>query len=349
MAGKYFHITLDLLPSAKGEEGIFPFHLHLYNPLSEKYTHFLHANSPFTLDQREFIEDIISRGAELAVLINQKETFITHTEIKEEDIKSLQKEGPHEMLVRREELIQKREKKKEAENTAFVFTEQFARAFENDNFRNLIDEAREEILIMDVTLSHTVSLAIYLADNLLHQDNYVNRIIALSYFLAKNCDIKEEQALGDLIVGSYFCHLGHTQIDFNYCHDPHLELSDKKKREYKKHPGYAQHLIRKSGVLISERANTIIYQHHERYDGSGYPEQKKDDFIEPLALVLGASSHVLEYHLGKVTGDPTPIPTIVRNIKNKSLTPGLEIEFGNLLYESLSSLVVNEKEKAKAA
>ena len=37
-------------------------------------------------------------------------------------------------------------------------------------------------------------------------------------------------------------------------------------------------MLKEAGV-IGEKASTIVLQHHERTDGSGYPKELKDDEI----------------------------------------------------------------------
>ena len=150
-------------------------------------------------------------------------------------------------------------------------------------------------------------------------DNLTNRIVACSYFLAKNLDFKDEESLGDLVCAAFFHHLGMTQQDFTYCHVSQLELSNKEKREMQKTPALSQHLLRKSRADLSDRCMKIIFEHHERWDGQGYPNFKRGAFIDPLALVLGAVSHIFEYQSGKVTGRPEKMKTIMTNLKIKHL------------------------------
>jgi len=151
--------------------------------------------------------------------------------------------------------------------------------------------------------------------------------------------MKDEETLGDLICAAYFSHLGLTQMDFYLSQKAQLEMYDEEKKTYRQHPGLTHHLIRKSGVELSDRCIKLINQHHERCDGSGYPENTKGSFIEPLALIIGASAHILEYYSGRITGTKTPLQVIVKNLKNKTLSPGLEIEFGDTIYEALSFLL----------
>tara|TARA_Y100000780_G_C13696081_1_gene422887 strand:+ start:4187 stop:5230 length:1044 start_codon:yes stop_codon:yes gene_type:complete len=343
---QFFHIDLENLTAY--QESTFSFHIYVFHPINKNYTLFLHANSPLTMEKYSFLEFITEKGGKVSISQTQKKTFLQSLDLKEEDIPELQEPVEHELIGLAKQRQQQWEKEK-AQRPKFHFKEALASACAQNDWSAMIEETRQEAMAFSFTLSHTVSLANFLAENLLIEDNHTNRIVALSFQLAKGCGMDDPQALGDLICASYFAHIGHTQMDLLYTQKPQLELNTSQRNEYKKHPGLAQHLIKKSGVLISERCNKILYQHHERYNGSGYPEYKQGPYIEPLALVLGASAHILEYMSGKITGSPIALTTVLRNLKEKTLSPGLELDFGDTIYESLIYLLDDNQNEKKVA
>ncbi len=346
MEKEFFNINIEILPNK--EERTFPFHLYVYHPINKNYTAFLHANSPLTPEKYQFLAFIVSKGGEVCISTNQKKTFLHTMKLKEEDIPALKIEEEHELIKLQRDRKEKWEKKK-ANKPKFHFKESLASAASEDNWLPLIEETRNEAMAFSFTISHTVSLANFLAEKLLHEDNHTNRVVALSFQLAKGCGMVDQQALGDILCAAYLAHIGQTQMELVYTSKAQLELSPTQRNEYKKHPGLAQHMIRKSGLIISERCNKILYQHHERYNGSGYPEYKQGPYIEPLALVLGASAHILEYMSGKITGSTVALNIILRNLKEKNLTPGLELDFGDTIYESLIYLLDNDENSKKVA
>tara|TARA_R110002072_G_scaffold276051_1_gene437509 strand:- start:249438 stop:250481 length:1044 start_codon:yes stop_codon:yes gene_type:complete len=330
---EYFHITYDML----GESLIFPFSIYIYNPGNDSYTAYLFGNSPLTEDKQNFLNYILGKGAELAIAMKQKKTFLNSTGLTEEDIPDLAPNELHELIVKRDKLVEEKLETKE-QRGKFHFNDELRKAYENDDFSSLIEEARLDLVCLGITISPTVSLATYFAEHLLINDTYVNRIVALSHLLAKNSGMIDDLALGELACASFISHLGQTQMEKGLSDKAFLEMTDSQRKKYKKHAGLTQHLTRKSGVDLSDRCMKIILQHHERYDGSGYPEQTKGQYIDPLALVLGCAAHILEYTSGKITGTTTPLQTVLSNMKNKTLSPGLEIEFGDSLYSSLTNI-----------
>ncbi|OUR99958.1 hypothetical protein A9Q84_02700 [Halobacteriovorax marinus] len=330
----YFYIELEAL----GETKIFPFHLYIFNPTNNSYSAFLHANSPLTEDKIDFLEFILNKGGRLAVDMNQKRTFLTSSGLKEEEVPGLKEEEVHDLEVAREAHLKNLEEQSSTNGTV-KFKEDLKNSLAEDDFMAMIERVKHETLTFSVRKSHTVSLASYLSEILLTEDSFINRIVAVSYFMAKNCDMKDEEALADIICGAFFCHLGMTQMDYKLTHKAHLEYTNEEKKQYKKHPNLSHHLLNKCGVELSERCKNVIFQHHERNDGSGYPMEKTGDHIDQLSLILGAVTHIFEYSGGFTTGSKTDMITVIRNLKNKTFTAGLEFEFGDKIYENIINLL----------
>ncbi|WP_372654845.1 HD-GYP domain-containing protein [Halobacteriovorax sp.] len=339
----YFFISQEIL----GNKKIFPYHLFVYNSNNGSISPFLKANSPLITDKLDFLEFILSKGGKLAVDKKQKQIFLTTHSLREEDVEGLQ-EVVHHLEEKRIQKIQ--DLKEQVDISGEVkFKEEFLNAVKNDDYSSMIERVRMETETFSVRVSHTVSLAIYLSETLLIEDSFVNRIVAVSYYLAKNCDMKDEETLGDLICAAFFSHIGMTQLDYNLGHKPQIEYNKTEKKEYRKHPNLSHHLLNKSEVDLSNRCMNIIFQHHERNDGSGFPMYKKGEHIDQLSLILGAVSHIFEYSEGKVTGTKTDMKTIIRNLKNKTFSAGLEFEFGDKIYESLIYILNTDSEIEESA
>ncbi len=340
-----FHIERSIL----GQDKIFPFHLYIYNPLNKTYNPFLFGNAPLENEKSELLKFILDRGGSLAIDLRQKKTFLANLELDEKDVPSLAEPVVHQLEVKRQEKLEKREKDLASGSfKPFAFKEEFSASIENDNYMPIIDYVRSEIELFDITLTHTVSLATFLSECLLNEDNYINRIVACSFMMAKNMDMKDEEALADITVAAFFAHLGHTQLDYSLTRLGYIQLNEYSAKSYRSHGGLAQHLIRKSGVEISERCLQIVQDHHERADGNGYPMQKAGAVLDPLALILGAISHLFEYHTGKITGKKVAMKSVIYNIKNKTFSSGLEFEFGDKIVENIVSLLIVDIENKAA-
>ncbi len=322
------------------EKEIFPFNLHVYNSGNKKHTLFLYANSPLDNEKKEFLEFLISKGAILSILMDQKLTFLKEMNLKEESVEDLKKKIVHPLVKKQLKNLEKLEKA-----PVFNLQEEIQEAILYDNYIGIIERARMEIMAFKMTISPTVSFANVLAEKLLTTDNITNRIVALSYFLAKIMNISDEEGLSDLICASFLSHIGLTQIDRFYSYTPTKTLSSEKELEYRKHVELSQHLIKKSRAELSERCLKIIQEHHERWDGRGHPYGTKGEFLDTLSLVLGSVAHIIEYSSGKIAEEKRTILSTIHLIENKIFTPGLEFEFGAGIYDNLVRLIKNNSQK----
>ncbi len=341
----FFIIDRDHL---KGKR-TFPFQLYVFNPIHKKYSMFLNGNRPMTRELETFMDFMLERGGKIAILKKQRRTFLTAQEFHESEIPSLATRELHELEKERIMNLKLKEMYDE-KNGAFSFQSEFEKACETDNFEKIIEFARVEIITFSVTQSQTVSLALEMAKKYLDKDTFVNRIVATSYLFAKTCNINDQAALADIVCGAFLLHLGYTQLPLSMVRTPTMSLFDKDKKLFEKHTILGNHLIKKSGIEISERAKKIILDHHERVLGNGYPSMKYSESIEQLSLIVGSITHLFEYSSGKINGTKTPMKSIIISMKNKTFTPGLELDFGEKVFSSLVTLINTDKiEEKKAA
>jgi response regulator RpfG family c-di-GMP phosphodiesterase len=309
---------------------------------------FLNGNRPLTKELEVFLDYLLEKGGKIAILKKQRRTFLTSQEVDETEIPSLKSRELHELEKERIMNIKLKEIY-DGKNGVFNFQNEFERACENDDFEKIIEYARVEILTFSVTHSHTISLALELTKMHLKKDNFVNRIVANSYFVAKACNIIDQAALADVVCGAFLSHIGYTQLPLSLVQSSALNLFNKDKKLFEKHTILGNHLIKRSNLEISERAKRIILDHHERNAGGGYPSMKYGESIEMLSQVIGSVAHLFEFSSGKITGNKFPLKSIIVSMKNKSYTPGLEFDFGDMIYNSLVTLINADKLDTKKA
>ena len=328
------------------EKKTFPFQLFIFNPTHKKYSMFLNGNRPLTKEHNDFLDYILERGGKLAILKNQRKTFLVAQETDASEIPSLKEHILHPLEKERIMNIKLKEMY-ENKRGAFSLQTEFELACQTDNFDVIIENARVEILTFSVTLSPTVSLALHLAKTHLEKDTYTNRIVAVAYLLAKNCNIIDQDALADIICGVYFAHLGLTQTPLTIARTPYMSLPEKERILFQKHTILGHHLIKKSQINLSERCKKIILDHHERASGNGYPAMKYGEQIETLSQIVGAVSHLFEYSSGKITGGKQSMKSIILAMKSKSFLPGLEFDFGEKVFQSIITLINTDKIETK--
>lgn len=334
----FFDIEIEQL---KGKR-TFPFQIFIFNPTHKKYSLFLNGNRPMSNELESFLNFLIEKGGRIAILRAQRRTFLTAQKTHESEIPSLAARELHELEKERIMHIKLKEMYDE-KNTVFSFQSEFEKACTIDNFEVIIDYAKLEILTFSVTQSPTVSLAIHLAKTHLEGDNFLNRIVATSYWLAKNANIKSADALSDIVCGAYLSHIGFSQLPLTMLRTPVLNLSAKERSLYEKHTILGNHLLKKGQLDISDRCKQIIHDHHERTHGGGYPSMKSGESIESLSLIVGSVAHLFEFSSGKINGNKQPIKSILFSMKNKNFSPGLEFDFGEKIFTSLVTLINTDK------
>ncbi|MBT4484248.1 MAG: HD domain-containing protein [Candidatus Latescibacteria bacterium] len=96
-------------------------------------------------------------------------------------------------------------------------------------------------------------------------------------------------------------------------------LSKKEIEEVKKHPVYSRDFLKKIGVNDS-LIEMVVMQHHERFDGSGYPEGLKGNEIHSLSKLLS----IVDVYVAMTTPRPhrsgLPPHTAISDILKKSMT-----------------------------
>lgn len=327
------------------DKKVFPFQIYIYNPIHKNYNLFLNGNNPLTDELDFFLSYLLEKGGTLAISRSQRRTFLTEQEFNESEIPSLCK-NLHVLEKELQTNIQRRETF-EIKNGPLIFPSEFELACETDDFSKIIQYARLEILTFSVTESKTVSLALQLAKTHLIGDDFLNRIVAVSYYFAKTLDINDIVTLADIVSGAYLSHIGYTQLPSKLLTTPRNLLSAKDKKLYEKHTILSNHLIKKSQLEITETCQKIVMDHHERINGGGYPSMKYENSIEIEALIVGCISHVFEFSSGKMNGKSRTIKSVISSIKTKTPSKGLEFDFGSKVLKSVVTLINTEKIEEK--
>ena len=88
-----------------------------------------------------------------------------------------------------------------------------------------------------------------------------------------------------LAIGALLHDMGKTMIPTTILNKP-MELSEEEFNEIKNHSLYGYNIL-KNLSSISKLSAIGAYQHHERYDGSGYPLGLKGKEIHPFGAIIG--------------------------------------------------------------
>ncbi len=96
---------------------------------------------------------------------------------------------------------------------------------------------------------------------------------------------------------------------------PRIELTHEELEEYKRHPELGVKVV-ETNRLINNSVKQIILQHHEAFDGTGFPFNKKGSKILTLANIIGAVDEFVHIMIEQKL---SPTDSLKRLLINKEL------------------------------
>lgn len=237
-----------------GTKRIFPFPLHLRCEKTNKECIFLDKNTPLTKSKYKELNEELQHDKSLLVNSSDFAFF------------GVKKEA---------EIAPKIDLKS-------VITD----SFYTNNFQALIKFVKEDVEKKTQIETMQMALTVELVKTLLIEDNINNRTAALAYYLCSLDQELDQHAWADILYASLFSNIGQTMAN--------TRSRDHRNKKWQKHANFSLHLMRKTQLPLSDRCKRIIEQHHECYDGSGWPQMRQGAAIEPLALIIHFSSELSE-------------------------------------------------------
>lgn len=166
------------------------------------------------------------------------------------------------------------------------FEEIFLEALSSGTFNDTkVDQLLEPMVSQLVGQKDVVSLLLLLSDDDNYTYNHSMQVGMLSYYIASWLGYPKEDA--------YKAGKAGYLIDIGKCKIPHEILSKPGKltseefEEVKKHTVYGYDIIMNS--TGDELTALVALQHHEREDGSGYPDGLRDREIHPFAKIAAVA------------------------------------------------------------
>ncbi|WP_069998052.1 bifunctional diguanylate cyclase/phosphohydrolase [Cellulosilyticum sp. I15G10I2] len=152
-----------------------------------------------------------------------------------------------------------------------------------ETYSSILDDLKKEIDEKDVELITSVKTLISVINA---KDRYTyahtEKVVMYSRLLAEHLKLTEEDKK-TLIYGAYMHDIGKINITKQLLNKK-MPLSDEEWEILKQHPAEGVEIIKP--VISLRSIMPLIYHHHERYDGKGYPLGLKGEEIPFLARVL---------------------------------------------------------------
>ncbi len=94
----------------------------------------------------------------------------------------------------------------------------------------------------------------------------------------------------EIAMAGLLCDVGLAELPADLQLKSAKERTPEEERQYRKHPEMSLHLLKSKRMIMPEKVQKIILQHHENYDGKGYPGHLTADRIIPEAQIVGLAS-----------------------------------------------------------
>ena len=126
---------------------------------------------------------------------------------------------------------------------------------------------------------------------------------SISVMFALALGLADEALLADISAAALFHDIGLVKVKADIISKLDTQWSDIERKEYETHVNAGLEILKQGGVNYHPRVFRMIAEHHENYDGSGFPLRKKGADIDELSQILHMGNLFDRLCEGKETGD----------------------------------------------
>lgn len=166
------------------------------------------------------------------------------------------------------------------------------------------------------------------------------RVLGLSEAIGQRCGLSEKE-LGILRIGAVFHDIGKIGIPDDILFK-RTRFSDTEWGRMQQHPEIGAQILMATGLDGAQEAAQVIRQHHEHYDGHGYPEGLAGEEISLCSRIISiadsydAMAATRSYHRGRSHAE---IMAILQGETGQKHDPRVMDIFSDLIEDSVLKAV----------
>ncbi len=220
-------------------------------------------------------------------------------------------------------------------NLLEIFSNNISIAFDNLCLNNEMVNTQSEIVkrLGEVIESRSKETA-----------NHVSRVANISYILAKAYGLSEEEAT-KIKLASPMHDIGKVAIPDEILLKPG-KLTFEEFEKMKEHSQIGWEILKDSKREILRTAALIARDHHEKWDGSGYPSKSKGEDISVCGRITAVADVFDALSHKRVYKDAWPLEKIL-NLFKEERGKHFEPKLVDLLFENLDQIIGKDKEVIK--
>lgn len=159
--------------------------------------------------------------------------------------------------------------------------------FTSDDIKPVLEDAKNLVTEMVSFVSSDMEAVVSLLRLSIHDYYTYNHSVDVAVYsiaLARKVFGEDKKMLLHAGFGGLLHDIGKRKLDYNIINKS-TALTREEWLEIKKHPTYGREILIDTPAVPKE-AKLVVYQHHENFDGTGYPEALKEEDISTLARIV---------------------------------------------------------------
>jgi putative nucleotidyltransferase with HDIG domain len=112
----------------------------------------------------------------------------------------------------------------------------------------------------------------------------------------------DTEVLSDIALAGLLHDVGYAALDPILFITPESEYTIEQHEEMQRHIDIGLELIEKSGIPLSPTVRLIIEEHHERFDGTGFPNGKEGLKLSELSQIVALADFMEDLMKGRING-----------------------------------------------
>lgn len=170
-----------------------------------------------------------------------------------------------------------------------------------ENVLTQCKEVVEDIIMVASENSEVFKEILHIKSMYPPTDHSVNTS-TFSVMFALGMGYTDKDILGEVAMSALLHDVGLVQINSLTINKPEAERSEEEQAEYAKHVVHGINLLKNHKLNVSERVFKMIEQHHERFDGKGYPAGIQGFQLDDTAQLLSFANLLDNLTNGKFNG-----------------------------------------------
>lgn len=130
--------------------------------------------------------------------------------------------------------------------------------------------------------------------------------------------ISNDEVLGDLVMAALFHDIGLVKVNPEVLGKPEPSWAAQEHQEYERHVQHSLDMLKESGNEFPQRVLRYIREHHENYDGSGFPNKLVGAKIDEISQILHLANLFDRLCTGKQTGKEISPAAAFEHIKKNA-------------------------------